>query len=1571
MAGLKGNYGKATFLAIFLVGLFTVSSLLVLVSTGATGESGDMELNDQPTGPTRLSGTLSLKDQGATQKFRHTSNYAYMGSAVVSGDVNGDGADDIIIGARGASSYTGEILIYFGMISTAPDMTDTQADVKINAPSGARYYGESIGVGDVDGDGIEDIISGSMYGSSNRGEAYIHFGSRAWKKGTTVASPDVIFKGQAGSSSSVYFGMDVWVEDMDGDGVSDVIAVEPNYNQGYVQERWKGSSYYLNNYTGLCFIFFGRSRTEWGAKGVTYDLNSGLPTNTVRIKGWAPYSSGSRRAYIGYYAGQALGTGDFNGDRINDLAIGGYQTYAGSSYPYAGATTVIFGMNRTNWFKWGGEYDLLARQGEYMFFTNAQSYTYTGYNPRFGDLNGDGFDDLITCSYYGSGSYEGVVWVIFGTNDTTRLNTLMKTMQGSWPTGGYYNYYNNVADFKFQGDQTYSYGAQAWADDFDGDGKDDLLIGAGGTNVGSFYYAGKVYLFYGKTTAQWKSKFQWGFGDSDWVAEGEGQYAYLGYYYYQTLGSGDFDNNGVADLLLGSPMQGGSYFGACYMLLPSPPELKLGKFDIVDADGFDKKTVLPETGGAPTSEKATNLTGDGVYTFNGNLTDSWTVNEVQELRVIISLRGVQMGVQYSFGYGLANGTFFTINNPAKGMSLVKEQSNFQYLGFQSAEFNLSVKFHLTFLNQEPFDVIYQAVRKSGITEIRLEERLHLEKDLVLEGTDFYVTRDGAEVHRGDYLAVGGPLHVTGMRIVHAGTIVSPGDDKFFVRVFDSYSRIFEDRSSSGRQIMTEIPMSVDSGIYKFFMDVILSEYAAQYMTVTAVVPAFYLQLDFMGPERPNNVRFHSDSLVDPEGRWDNDLGVWVTWDPSFDTQQGVVGYHVEVSGPAYKGEFYTDGLSMNLTFPEAGTYVVMVRGEDESGNIGLPGSARIVVDMSEIRLLDAYPSYHGGVWYKDSGMEVLVTVDDVVPSSVGPGIDLTTLEYALTGEMSLSARDGAKWVRPVSYRVVEVRKEQGGHVLTTVSVPVEVMEGQSNYLWFRVNDSAGNSGRTGIVTGDGGWTDALREEANRTNPSNVWVDLRTVTFTDAQPDPDAGPLDESLVVASIRVRDLKGSGVDASSVQYSVSRNGLGNYGGWTTVTGVKDGETVEGRTGSALLFEPGSVNYVRWRGKDIAGNGYTVSDDYMIVVRPRLTNGAPEAVITRPVMNQVHMTTDVEAIVFDGSDSSDPDGDALSFEWVLANKTVLSRADQFEVKASWLGSGVHVVTMYVTDGRYTVTDSISIYIRKDPSEVDTDRDGLVDGIDEDDDNDLLDDLMEVLKGTNPRLWDTDGDGVSDKLDAEPLNNEVTSKEGEQEYSYWEVLLLVILLSTLVIGIGAMVVLKRRSTMERNRIVRSVAQEGRIVTRYEALTGIEAPLLPQVKEMGLSLPPVAAQQVAPVRRAAKLGETPNLPMKREAPVSEPRPVPAPEPRKEPVPSPAPEPRPVPPSKEPGPRRRVRRRGEEGAASPGEVPTAEKLMSTQALPGEKAAEAGKVTCDLCGSSIVVPAGAAGTVECPLCGEKKAI
>jgi hypothetical protein len=434
--------------------------------------------------------------------------------------------------------------------------------------------------------------------------------------------------------------------------------------------------------------------------------------------------------------------------------------------------------------------------------------------------------------------------------------------------------------------------------------------------------------------------------------------------------------------------------------------------------------------------------------------------------------------------------------------------------------------------------------------------------------------------------------------------------------------------------------------------------------------------------------------------------------------------------------------------------------------------------------------------------------------------------------------------------------------------------------------------------------------------------------------------------------------VDASSIQYSVSRNGLTNFGGWISANVINDGNTILVETVVPLLFQPGSINYVRWKAMDLAGNGYTISSDMAIRITDPIVNNPPIALITTPTLQAVYDTR--ETISFDATDSSDPDFDTLTYSWVHASKEQIGDQGAFEIEASELGRGIHVITLYVSDGDYIVTEAISIFIKQHPDELDTDNDNLADGADTDDDNDGLLDTEEAEMGTNPRLKDTDQDGVYDSLDDQPLNPKVgLPDEREGEYSYWDILILFLILAVFLILIGSMVVFKRRATMEKDRVMRNVVQEGKIVQRYEVLTGVDAPLLPQVKEMGMTLPPVAAQQVVPIKRAKALTETPSLPPTAEAP------APAPEPTEAPQPAPAPEPAP-----EPKPVRRERAAATPGS-TPGAVPTPEELTKTAALPGEgEQAPAQTTNCDLCGSSIDVPAGAA-SVECPLCGEKKAL
>jgi hypothetical protein len=765
------------------------------------------------------------------------------------------------------------------------------------------------------------------------------------------------------------------------------------------------------------------------------------------------------------------------------------------------------------------------------------------------------------------------------------------------------------------------------------------------------------------------------------------------------------------------------------------------------------------------------------------------------------------------------------------------------------------------------------------------------------------------------------------------------------------------------------------------------------MTATAVIPLFYLNLDFTGPEAPTNLKFHADSLDDPENRWDDDTEVWLSWDPSFDTQQEVLGYFIDISGMsrATQSYFIEEGISLNITLPGQGMFTASVYAVDESDNIGRATITSIIIDMGEIRIVDQSPTYLGGTWFMDTEVEVTFSIIDEVFASNGPELDLSTLQYKVTTEMTEAARDSVPWASTRGYRVIS-EHSMGSYTQYTLTAGIRVKEGKNNYIWFSALDEVGNIGQTETYDPQTGideaeaflqemtsWTeeqksdflDEATEKAYETamsiNPGKIWVDMTPVDFS--SPSPSGDPLEEKRITATVQISDL-GSWVDTSTIQYSVSRNGISNYGGWISVDPDIDDSEILARTVQPLLFEPGSTNYIRWRARDVAGNGYTVSDDYPIILVAEPVNNPPVSEIITPRMNDVYDTR--QRIYFDGSSSSDPDqGDEITFSWVLGNRTVISTLSDFEIDAAELGPGPHVVSLYVSDGQWTVTSSISVYVKTHPDEVDTDGDGTPDGSDQDDDNDGLADDLELIMGTNPRLRDTDLDGKNDKLDPKPLNPLVVDeKKDEGNVSYYTILSLLLVLAALILLIGSLVVLRRRSSMEKDRIERAVIAEGRIVSRYEELTGVGAPLLPQVKEMGLPLPPVSAQHVAPMKRARELAETPSLPTGKYDDLEEPAPTQTPATTQ----TPAPEPDvPTPPAeKKPAPMRRIRRKTADTPASttPGDIPSPGSLMGTAALPGSQDQEAAKTTttCDLCGSSIDVPAGAS-TVECPLCGENK--
>ncbi|MGA1820957.1 MAG: FG-GAP-like repeat-containing protein [Thermoplasmatota archaeon] len=1577
------RYTLSGILAGLVVVILMISGLATLNVSSEEDEISNDEQVALNNDNGRLTGTVNLwNGDEPDQMFTSTTNYDYTGSACEIGDVNGDGYNDIIVGARGASSYSGEVRIYFGMTNTGSNLDEKDADVTLK-PTGSRYAGGTVAVGDVDGDGIDDILIGSYYANSYIGEAYLYFGREEWTS-ASYTTPDVKLLGERGAYGGgyAYFGYNVGIEDIDDDGKGDLLVTAPYWCQQYsypyyVNINWGGLSWRVRyNWTGLSFVFWGRTQNEWKATGGSINCNNKDPVGDgyLRIKAWAPCgNSGYMYTRMGYGNGDAFDSGDFNGDGRTDLVIGaGYYTYlyytTSSRYTYAGATYLIEGRTRSEWMQWGGHYDMLARQGDYMMFTKRESSAYTGYNPSMGDLNGDGFDDLVIMDRASSDSYTGTANIIWGKSDVSEYKD---TFHNSYPYGGYYCNLNSISTAKIKGPRSSSYMCQSHIDDFDGDGIDDILLGAYNVPNGrNQNYAGTVGLFYGMSASQWGSSYSW--SDMSWTVQGYYTYNYLGYYAYDNFGSGDINNDGVADILVGAygyPYESSQYYrGAAYLFLTQPSSSEVLSFDISNGDGEGGNILCAEAGGKGRND--TNKIGSGIYTFYTNFTNSWTVYQTSEIIIEFKLKGQLSGLSYIFGYSPQNDTYYIIDSYENGLEVVPEHSDFTTSGYHYAELNLSFRINRNFLTQDPFDVIFNIVMGRFLKTETREDMLRVEKDLTFDNIDMKVMLGDSQLERGAVLSGGEPLRITGLRAVYEETDVSPGNDKFFVRVKDNYLRVFENRSSAGLEIDIRIPTNVDSGIFRLWVEQILYPEYELHATSVSNIPGFYVSLDFDGPFAPQNLKFHADSIDDPEGRWDNDNQVWISWDPAFDTQVGVIGYKYQVRGP---GSFMVTGDTEDrfteLTLGESGVYTIQIWGIDEAGNPGRRGIKSIVIDREDLTLFNHYPSYTGNIWFNSKEVELRVSISDLVVGDNSPMLDLSTLKYLVTDNMNgepteeMWENDGVRAL----YTILSL--DRGENYVYTLSVPVQLSEGTENFIWWSVADEAGNRGTTKVIDVDQKVEDLyihyrdtvnltdnmarekaeesrpdFEKEAISRNPANAWVDIQAPTFSDPTPDPE--PQEDSRITATIIIEDqgLDLSGVDASTIQYSVSRDGISNYGGWISAGLTDDSDTILASS-TELLFEPGSTNYVRWRVKDIAGNGFVVSDDFPINIVYKEVNNPPLASISAPEMHEVYDTQ--QKISFEGSDSIDPDLDNLQFKWVLANKTILSEEADFEVEASSLGQGVHVITLYVTDGWFTITDSISFYVKIHPSEIDTDGDGLPDGEDLDDDGDELTDQEELSLGTNPKIADTDQDGMNDYLDADPLNPLIIDDEDETGYStYFGFMVWIVVLAILILIVAVMIVLKKRSTLEKNRVTRNVTREASMVQRYEALTGIEPELLPSVKEMGLSLPPVSAQQVVPRGRVEKE-------KKREKTEPEETEEPAKPVQPEPAPAPAPA-----PAKAPAP----------AGSVPGKIPKPEDLAATPNLPGNAESAGTTILCDLCGSSVEVPPGAA-QVECPLCGTKK--
>ena len=345
------------------------------------------------------------------------------GTALASGDVNGDGVCDLVVGSnewdQSSNTQDGLLMVYAGG-TTGVSERPVLAWANDDAADRGGQFARRLAVGDLDGDQKADIAASNFGFDGGNGDQY---GAIRVFRGRDFAGPVAGLASYKPADFEIehdgaydWFGFDIAIGDVTGDGVADIVT-------GNVIDEVDGDP----GNTGTLAIFEGRA-------------------------GALPDPMAAPRKIRGAEANDRLGMGvaivdDVNGDGRNDLfsfaAFGGSTGGVEVGAPFVVTT---------------GDAATLAE----LDHPGVASGAYFGHDARIiGDVNGDGIEDLVVTAPYhpAVGRYSGAAFLYTGSRGGFSTEPALE-----------------IAGFERHSGSDFFGWSAAPAGDFDGDGRQDFAI---------------------------------------------------------------------------------------------------------------------------------------------------------------------------------------------------------------------------------------------------------------------------------------------------------------------------------------------------------------------------------------------------------------------------------------------------------------------------------------------------------------------------------------------------------------------------------------------------------------------------------------------------------------------------------------------------------------------------------------------------------------------------------------------------------------------------------------------------------------------------------------------------------------------------------------------------------------------------------------------------------------------------------------------------------------------------------------------------------------------------------------